>query len=76
MGSTLCSVLTSVCRTAGEDGVETIQRHETDDIFPSWCKTRRKEVGRRPNVLLWALFHLFRPTYNIVSLLLEFSLEK
>ena len=38
------------------------------DLFPSWCKTRRKEVGSLPNVL-W-------PTDNIVALLLEFLLKR
>jgi len=36
----------------GEDGVATLQWHGTGDVFPSWCKTRWKEKGRRPNVLL------------------------
>lgn len=61
---------------AGEGGMPTLQRHGTGNLFISRCKTRKKEVGRRPNVLWCAPFYLFRPTYNTETPLLEFFLEQ
>jgi len=66
----------SNCCGTGKDGMPTLQQHGTSALFPSCCKTRRREVGMQPNMLLWAPIHLLRPTWNTVSLLLEFLLEQ
>jgi hypothetical protein len=42
MGSIMWSILISYCHGAGKEGMATLQQHGKDDLFPSWCKTRRK----------------------------------